>query len=212
MRRVAVVLGLSFALACGPGKDTTFTDSAASDTSTASPTTGNATEGTGETDPSSSTNSSSTGGDEAESESSGTETGLPCIAGLVDCECLPDGSCGTHEGYALGCGWGNTCQGCGFEPGSALSDPCVEGECPSDCSFDLTTLTGAPIQASSYPYTEITWQGAKVPLVGSDCATEDGWNWVELGVMLEFCGSYCDAWMNPPEPISYDIEVGCPPG
>jgi hypothetical protein len=62
-----------------------------------------------------------------------------------------------------------------------------------------------PIQI---PYIEFTSDGMIVPLV-DDCENEDGWAWIEVGVIMTFCGSYCDDFKNGT--TIFDGSYGCPP-
>ena len=77
----------------------------------------------------------------------------------------------------------------------------------TDCTIDLTEPPSEPPAESQIPFVEFTYEGMMVPLV-DDCANEDGWAWIELGLTLEFCGSYCDDFKNGG---SFDGKYGCPP-
>ena len=64
-----------------------------------------------------------------------------------------------------------------------------------------------PPQEQQIPYVDFFLDGEEVPLV-EDCLTEDGWVWNELGLVVEFCGSYCEGFKNGVS--EFDGVYGCP--
>lgn len=78
----------------------------------------------------------------------------------------------------------------------------------TDCVIDLSkTEEGIP-DPIQIPYITFTADGANVPFV-TDCENEDGWTWIEEGVIVTFCGSYCDAFKGGG--VAFDGTYGCPP-
>jgi hypothetical protein len=50
----------------------------------------------------------------------------------------------------------------------------------------------------------------QIPLLPPEaCELLDGWTWIEEGLTLQFCGSYCDA-MRTGDP-QLEGTYGCPP-
>ena len=74
------------------------------------------------------------------------------------------------------------------------------------CVIDLTMLEEGPPDPVQIPYVTIEMNGADVPYV-LDCENEDGWTWIEAGLVLSFCGSHCDAYMT--EGVVVDGFYGC---
>jgi hypothetical protein len=78
----------------------------------------------------------------------------------------------------------------------------------STCTVDLVTAsdTGPP-EPSQIPLIVIKINGEEIPYV-SGCVNEKGWSWLEEGLILTFCGSFCDA-VQAGEGIVEGI-YGCP--
>jgi hypothetical protein len=79
----------------------------------------------------------------------------------------------------------------------------------TDCTIDLTQADGGPPDPIQIPYVSFTSDGQPVPGPVDDCETEDGWAWVEVGLIMTFCGTYCDDFKNGT--ASFDGTYGCPP-
>ena len=78
----------------------------------------------------------------------------------------------------------------------------------TECIIDLSmTDQGVPLE-SQLPYIEFTADGVELEQV-EDCENEDGWAWIEEGVIMTFCGSYCDDFKNGG--VTFDGIYGCPP-
>ncbi|MFO7563430.1 MAG: VWA domain-containing protein [Enhygromyxa sp.] len=78
----------------------------------------------------------------------------------------------------------------------------------TDCVIDLSqTEEGVP-DPVQIPYVSFTVDGEEVPYV-EDCENEDGWTWLEHGVVVTFCGSYCDGFKGGG--VVFDGTYGCPP-
>lgn len=78
----------------------------------------------------------------------------------------------------------------------------------TECIIDLNDTEQGPPDPIQIPYVEFTADGMDVPKV-EDCATEDGWTWLEEGVIVTFCGSYCDDFKTGG--AVFDGTYGCPP-
>jgi hypothetical protein len=79
----------------------------------------------------------------------------------------------------------------------------------TDCEIDLTMQEGGPPDPIQIPFVSFESDGMLVPGPVDDCATEDGWTWVEVGLIVTFCGTYCDDFKNGA--ASFDGTYGCPP-
>ncbi|HVI04075.1 MAG TPA: vWA domain-containing protein [Enhygromyxa sp.] len=78
----------------------------------------------------------------------------------------------------------------------------------TDCVIDLSsTEQGAP-PPNQIPFVTFEADGDLVPFV-EDCENEDGWAWLEYGVVVTFCGSYCDDFKGGG--VVFDGTYGCPP-
>lgn len=78
----------------------------------------------------------------------------------------------------------------------------------TECIIDLSmTEEGAP-DPSQIPFVTFEVDGNEVPKV-DDCENEDGWTWLEEGVVMTFCGSYCEDFKNGT--AEFDGTYGCPP-
>ncbi len=60
----------------------------------------------------------------------------------------------------------------------------------TECVIDLNEYGSLP-DPIQIPYVSFTADGQEVPGPVTDCENEDGWAWVEEGVIVTFCGSYC---------------------
>jgi hypothetical protein len=78
----------------------------------------------------------------------------------------------------------------------------------TDCTLDLTTTPDGPPEPSQIPLVEIEMNGEAVPYV-SDCEHEHGWTWLEEGLILSFCGSFCEAF-KAGDGSSFEGIYGCP--
>jgi hypothetical protein len=78
----------------------------------------------------------------------------------------------------------------------------------TDCTIDLTMQEGGPPDPIQIPYVTFEVDGELVPYV-EDCETMDGWTWIEEGLIMTFCGSYCDDFKNGT--AVFDGTYGCPP-
>jgi hypothetical protein len=78
----------------------------------------------------------------------------------------------------------------------------------TECIIDLTdTDEGAP-DPVQIPYITFEAGGQAVPFV-EDCENEDGWSWIDEGLIVTFCGSYCDDFKSGG--TTFDGTYGCPP-
>jgi hypothetical protein len=77
----------------------------------------------------------------------------------------------------------------------------------TDCTVDLTYVEGGPPEPVQIPDMVIEANGQDVPYV-NDCANEDGWAWIEEGIILTFCGSYCDGFKDGT--MAFEGDYGCP--
>jgi hypothetical protein len=76
------------------------------------------------------------------------------------------------------------------------------------CTIDLsTTEAGAP-DPTQIPFVEFAANGVKVPKV-DDCESQDGWTWLEDGVVVTFCGSYGQNFKSGD--MAFEGTYGCPP-
>ncbi|KIG19292.1 Endo-1,4-beta-xylanase A precursor [Enhygromyxa salina] len=78
----------------------------------------------------------------------------------------------------------------------------------TECIIDLNSTEQGPPDPIQIPYVEFTSDGMKIPKV-EDCANEDGWTWLEEGVIVTFCGTYCDDFKTGG--AVFDGTYGCPP-
>ena len=78
----------------------------------------------------------------------------------------------------------------------------------TECTIDLSMTDEGPPDPIQIPFIEFTADGMIVPLV-DDCENEDGWAWIEEGVIMTFCGSYCDDFKAGG--ATFDGTYGCPP-
>jgi hypothetical protein len=81
------------------------------------------------------------------------------------------------------------------------------GDTVTDCTVDLTSSPGGPLDPLQIPYLVIETNGQEVPYV-LDCENENGWAWIVDGEILTFCGSYCEGFKNGE--MTFDIIYGCP--
>ncbi|WP_157595824.1 vWA domain-containing protein [Plesiocystis pacifica] len=81
----------------------------------------------------------------------------------------------------------------------------------TDCTIDLTMTDEGPPDESQIPYVTFTANEELVPFLEdpADCDTMDGWTWIEEGLIMTFCGQYCEDFKNGM--VSFDGEYGCPP-
>jgi hypothetical protein len=81
----------------------------------------------------------------------------------------------------------------------------------TECTIDLTMQPGGAPDPIQIPYVKFFTGDPQVEVPGpvADCATEDGWTWVEEGLIVTFCGSYCDDFKTGA--VVFDGEYGCPP-
>lgn len=79
----------------------------------------------------------------------------------------------------------------------------------TDCEIDLTMADGGPPPPAQIPFVSFEVDGMTVPGPVDDCATEDGWAWIEVGLVMSFCGTYCDDFKNGT--ATFDGTYGCPP-
>ncbi len=79
----------------------------------------------------------------------------------------------------------------------------------TDCTIDLTTTPEGPPDPIQIPYITFTANGEDVPGPVANCDTEDGWAWVDEGLIVTFCGSYCDDFKQGA--AVFDGTYGCPP-
>jgi hypothetical protein len=78
----------------------------------------------------------------------------------------------------------------------------------TECIIDLSIPPLMPPEPIQIPYVSFTADGMEVPYV-TDCANEDGWTWIEEGLIVTFCGSYCDDFKQGG--VVFDGTYGCPP-
>ena len=78
----------------------------------------------------------------------------------------------------------------------------------TECIIDLNNTEQGPPDPIQIPYVQFTADGMDIPKV-EDCANEDGWTWLEEGVIVTFCGSYCDDFKVGGS--VFDGTYGCPP-
>ena len=78
----------------------------------------------------------------------------------------------------------------------------------TECIIDLSAPPLEPPDPVQIPYVTFEVDGEEVPFV-DDCANEDGWTWLEEGVIVTFCGSYCDEFKGGG--LMFDGTYGCPP-
>lgn len=77
----------------------------------------------------------------------------------------------------------------------------------TDCTVDLTSTNGGPPEPVQIPDMVIEANGQDVPYV-NDCTNENGWAWIEEGMILTFCGSYCDGFKDGS--MAFEGIYGCP--
>ncbi|PRP92362.1 von Willebrand factor type A domain protein [Enhygromyxa salina] len=78
----------------------------------------------------------------------------------------------------------------------------------TSCEIDLTMTEEGPPAPEQIPFVEFTSDGETVPKI-DNCDTEDGWTWVEEGLIVTFCGTYCTDFKNGA--ATFDGKYGCPP-
>lgn len=80
----------------------------------------------------------------------------------------------------------------------------------TECTIDLTMQEGGPPDPVQIDYVKFFTGDppVEVPKV-TDCATEDGWTWIEEGLIVTFCGSYCDDFKSGT--TVFDGTYECPP-
>jgi hypothetical protein len=97
------------------------------------------------------------------------------------------------------------------ELNAALAE--IAGEIAT-CDIDLSVPPNMVPAPAQIPYVQFFMMDMEVPgpleITPEECdmATEDGWIWVEEGVSVRFCGSYCDQLKTTGE---VDGIYGCPP-
>jgi hypothetical protein len=79
----------------------------------------------------------------------------------------------------------------------------------TDCTIDLTMQDGGAPDPIQIPYVTFVVDGMEVPGPLDDCSSGDGWAWVEVGLTMTFCGSYCEDFKNGT--ATFDGTYGCPP-
>jgi hypothetical protein len=78
----------------------------------------------------------------------------------------------------------------------------------TECIIDLNDTPEGPPPPDQVQYVSFTSDGMDVPKV-DDCENEDGWTWIEEGVIVTFCGIYCDDFKTGT--AVFDGTYGCPP-
>ena len=84
----------------------------------------------------------------------------------------------------------------------------------AECDIDLSEDPNTPPLKNQIPYVEFQMMNMTVPgpldITQEECemGTEDGWIWIEEGITVLFCGSYCDSLKSTGE---VDGIYGCPP-
>ncbi|PRQ09671.1 vWA domain-containing protein [Enhygromyxa salina] len=77
----------------------------------------------------------------------------------------------------------------------------------TECVINLNDTEEGPPPLSQVPYVQFFDGNTEIPKV-DDCDNEDGWTWLEEGVIVTFCGSYCEDFKTG---SSFDGTYGCPP-
>jgi hypothetical protein len=77
----------------------------------------------------------------------------------------------------------------------------------TECVIDLSTTEAGIPDPIQIPYVTFTADGMEIPYV-EDCENQDGWTWLELGLIVTFCGSYCDDFKSGG--VMFDGVYGCP--
>ncbi len=78
----------------------------------------------------------------------------------------------------------------------------------TECIIDLSDTEQGPPEPIQIPYVTFTANGEEVPFV-QDCENEDGWTWIEEGLIVTFCGTYCEDFKTGG--AVFDGTYGCPP-
>jgi hypothetical protein len=82
----------------------------------------------------------------------------------------------------------------------------------TECVIDLSMTDEGVPDPVQIPYVEFTSNGMEVPYLDymdpTLCETMDGWTWLEYGVIVTFCGSYCDDFKTGG--ATFDGIYGCP--
>jgi hypothetical protein len=80
----------------------------------------------------------------------------------------------------------------------------------TECTIDLTMQEGGAPDPIQIPFVKFFTGDppVEVPKV-MDCANEDGWTWLEEGLIVTFCGSYCDDFKSGT--TTFDGVYECPP-
>jgi hypothetical protein len=98
----------------------------------------------------------------------------------------------------------------------SASDPeaiakALEG--PADtptCTIDLSQTDVGPPTPEQIPLVSWTINGEPIPYVEpQDCASQDGWTWLEPGIAVSFCGQACEA-MKSLAGNTFEGRYGCP--
>jgi hypothetical protein len=82
------------------------------------------------------------------------------------------------------------------------------------CDIDLTVAPNTPPPEAQIPFVKFLMMDMQVPgpldITAEECdmGTEDGWIWVDLGLSVRFCGTYCDQLKETGE---VDGVYECPP-
>jgi hypothetical protein len=81
----------------------------------------------------------------------------------------------------------------------------------TECVIDLSTTDEGVPEPVQIPHVSFEVDGMTVPYIEdlADCETGDGWAWLEYGVVVTFCGSYCDDFKSGG--VMFDGTYGCPP-
>jgi von Willebrand factor type A domain len=79
----------------------------------------------------------------------------------------------------------------------------------TDCKIDLTMAEGGAPPEAQVPFVTFTSDGMMVPGPLDDCASGDGWAWIDVGLVMTFCGTYCDDFKKGT--ATFDGTYGCPP-
>jgi hypothetical protein len=134
----------------------------------------------------------------------------PSVAAQPDSPAVDAYAALNDLGLAGGLAWNN-----GFEPrkfyDAAQPDELLlaldsGGYETVDCTIDLTHTEDGPPEPEQLPGMVIEANGQAVPYV-IDCENEDGWAWLEEGLILTFCGSYCDGFKTGE--LAFEGSYGC---
>ena len=81
----------------------------------------------------------------------------------------------------------------------------------TECVIDLSMTEEGPPDPIQVPFVQFTADGMTIPYLmdPADCDSMDGWTWLEYGVIVTFCGQYCDDFKTAS--AVFDGLYGCPP-